>query len=77
MKCEVFLSSSISLDGAEGEILLDYSKNIITKKTMELLFSLVRNIAFVCLAKFTLVCRQEGVAWRLLETECFQERRSI
>ena len=33
---------SISLEGEDGTILLDYSKNIITKETMKLLFNLVR-----------------------------------
>ena len=33
--------SSITLKGDEGEILLDYSKNIVTKETMKLLFNLV------------------------------------
>ena len=32
---------SISISGEDGNILLDYSKNIITKETMNLLFNLV------------------------------------
>lgn len=37
-----FSDFSISLEGKEGNILLDYSKNIITKETMKLLFNLAR-----------------------------------
>ena len=36
-----YTSSSIKLGGDEGKMLLDYSKNIITEKTMKLLFDLV------------------------------------
>ena len=32
---------SVTLAGAEGEVLLDYSKNIVTENTMKLLFDLV------------------------------------
>ena len=39
--CDVLLSCSVAFKGAEGPILLDYSKNIITKETMKLLFQLV------------------------------------
>lgn len=35
------LYCSITLEGEDGTILLDYSKNIITKETMKLLFNLV------------------------------------
>ncbi len=43
--CELFVSvHSISLDGEEGKVLLDYSKNIVTKETMKLLFNLVHLI---------------------------------
>ena len=35
-------SHSITLKGEDGDILLDYSKNIITENTMKLLFDLVR-----------------------------------
>lgn len=35
-------SRSITLKGEDGDILLDYSKNIITENTMKLLFDLVR-----------------------------------
>ena len=32
---------SLTLSGQDGDILLDYSKNIVSEKTMELLFQLV------------------------------------
>jgi len=37
-----FEQFSIKLNGEEGDVLLDYSKNIITERTMKLLFDLVR-----------------------------------
>ena len=40
---------SIKLNGEDGEILLDYSKNVITERTMKLLFDLVRIIIIALL----------------------------
>ena len=40
-----FLHYSVKIAGKDGELLLDYSKNIITEKTLQLLFQLV---SFVC-----------------------------
>lgn len=41
MYMSVCLSPSMSLTGQDGNILLDYSKNIVSQKTMQLLFKLV------------------------------------
>lgn len=39
--CYYLPPSSVSLKGQDGDILLDYSKNIVSEKTMQLLFKLV------------------------------------
>jgi len=41
---------SIKLNGEDGDVLLDYSKNIITERTMKLLFDLVRMMIIVTIA---------------------------
>lgn len=47
--CIMYMYSlSISLTGEDGGILLDYSKNVITEKTMQLLFKLVSITCYTC-----------------------------
>ena len=38
----VFTPNRVQLTGEDGDLLLDYSKNIVSEKTMKLLFNLVR-----------------------------------
>lgn len=48
--CAACIPHSISLTGQDGNILLDYSKNIITEKTMQLLFKLVSITYCTCVS---------------------------
>ena len=43
----ISLSSSIKLTGDDGDVLFDYSKNVITEKTLELLFKLVISLNYL------------------------------
>ncbi len=51
---------SITFEGEDGNIFLDYSKNIVTKDTMKLLFALVcmcvQYCVYVCVYVYVCVC---------------------
>lgn len=58
LNIHVFLSTSLT--GQDGDILLDYSKNIITEKTMQLLFKLVSITCSTCTVHVHACCRRWG-----------------
>lgn len=69
---------SIALKGDDGNLLFDFSKNIISDQTLTLLFKLVSAFIWYIMVEdwCAYECRPVLKEWSHWETRCFQERRS-